>query len=115
MMTALPVIDVSGLTSTELVDRGRVAAQLGHACREIGFFYVVNHGIPEATRSAMFAASREFFALPVATKEQYSIKRSQHNRGYVALEGERLDERAARADYKEAFNIALELAPAILT
>src|SRR5580698_3405047 len=104
MMTELPVIDVLGLTSAELSDRARVAAQLGHACREIGFFYVVNHGIPEATRAAMFDASREFFALPVAAKEQYSIKRSPHNRGYVALEGERLDEGAPRADYKEAFN-----------
>jgi isopenicillin N synthase-like dioxygenase len=111
MMTALPVIDVSGLTSDELSARARVAAELGHACREIGFFYVVNHGISETTRAAMFAASREFFALPVAAKEQYSIKRSPHNRGYVALEGERLDEAAARADYKEAFNIGLELAP----
>jgi isopenicillin N synthase-like dioxygenase len=110
MMTELPVIDVWGLTSEELSTRERVAAQLGHACREIGFFYVVNHGIAETTRAAMFAAALEFFALPLATKEEYSIKRSPHNRGYVALEGERLDEAAARADYKEAFNIGLELA-----
>ena len=95
MMTALPVIDVSGLASDELSARARVASELGHACREIGFFYVVNHGIPETTRAAMFAASREFFALPVVAKEEYSIKRSPHNRGYVALEGERLDETAA--------------------
>ena len=110
MTTALPVIDVSGLASDELSARARVAAQLGHACREIGFFYVVNHGVAETTRAAMFAAAREFFALPVAAKEQYSIKRSPHNRGYIALEGERLDEAAARADYKEAFNVGLELA-----
>ncbi len=110
MTTALPVIDVSGLVSNELSARARAAAQLGHACREIGFFYVVKHGIPESTRDAMFAAAREFFALPVAAKEQYSIKRSPHNRGYIALEGERLDEAAPRADYKEAFNVGLELA-----
>jgi isopenicillin N synthase-like dioxygenase len=110
MMTALPVIDVSNLTSDDQSARARVAAQLGHACREVGFFYVVHHGVAESTRAAMFAAAREFFALPVADKEQYSIKRSPHNRGYIALEGERLDEAAARADYKEAFNVGLELA-----
>jgi len=110
MTTALPVIDVSDLASDEPSARARVAAQLGHACRAIGFFYVVNHGVADSTRAAMFAASREFFALPVAAKEQYSIKRSPHNRGYIALEGERLDEAAARADYKEAFNVGLELA-----
>jgi isopenicillin N synthase-like dioxygenase len=110
MMTALPIIDVSGLTSADHSARAAIAAELGHACREIGFFYVVNHGVADATRDGMFAAAREFFALPVAAKEEYSIKRSQHNRGYVALEGERLNEAAAPADYKEAFNIGLELA-----
>ena len=47
MMTELPVIDVSGLTSGEFSVRAGVAAELGHACREIGFFYVVNHGIAQ--------------------------------------------------------------------
>ncbi len=108
-MTQLPVIDVSGLRSSELSDRARVAAALGHACRETGFFYVVNHGIPEATRDSIFAAARAFFSLPIASKQQYSIKRSRHNRGYVALEAERLDESSAHSDYKEAFNVGLEL------
>jgi len=108
-MTQLPVIDVSGLRSSELSDRARVAAALGHACRETGFFYVVNHGIPEAARDSIFAAARAFFSLPIASKQEYSIKRSRHNRGYVALEAERLDESSARSDYKEAFNVGLEL------
>ena len=109
MIPALPVIDVSGLSASEISARAAVAAQLGHACREIGFFYVVNHGVPEATRDGIFAASREFFALPVTEKERCSIKLSEHNRGYVALEGERLNERTGSADYKEAFNVGLEL------
>jgi len=108
-MTQLPVIDVSGLRSSELSDRARVVAALGHACRETGFFYVVNHGIPETARDSIFAAARAFFSLPIASKSEYSIKRSRHNRGYVALDGERLDESSARSDYKEAFNVGLEL------
>jgi len=110
VITELPIVDVSGLNSPELSDRARVAAELGRACRETGFFYVVHHGIPEATRDAIFAASRAFFSLPLATKQEYSIKRSRHNRGYVALEGERLNEGALLSDYKEAFNVGLELA-----
>src|SRR5262249_28306828 len=39
-----------------------------------------------------------------------SITRSPHNRGYVGLEGERLDE-GKPADLKEAFNVGLDLAP----
>jgi isopenicillin N synthase-like dioxygenase len=109
-MPAIPVIDVSGLASSTLPVRSQVAAELGRACREIGFFYVTQHGIPQATRDAMFEASRVFFALPSAVKEECSIKRSPHNRGYVAMEGERLNEKSAQSDFKEAFNVGLELA-----
>jgi isopenicillin N synthase-like dioxygenase len=109
-MNALPVIDVSGLNSAKLSDRTAVAAELGRACREIGFFYVINHGVPDSLRDAIFAASRTFFSLPAAAKEKDSIKRSPHNRGYIAIEGERLDVGNALPDQKEAFNIGLELA-----
>jgi isopenicillin N synthase-like dioxygenase len=39
-----------------------------------------------------------------------SIMRSPHNRGYVAMEAERLDQASAVSDHKEAFNVGLELA-----
>jgi isopenicillin N synthase-like dioxygenase len=108
-MNSLPVIDVSGLNSRELSQRRRIAAELGRACREVGFFYIVNHGIPDSVRDVVFEAARTFFALPVAVKEEISIKRSPHNRGYIAIEGERLDVSAPLPDQKEAFNVGLEL------
>jgi isopenicillin N synthase-like dioxygenase len=108
---ALPVIDVSGLASSDLTDRAGVAAELGRACRGTGFFYVVNHGILDSQRDALFAAAQTFFAQPASEKDRLSIKRSPHNRGYVALQAERLDQSAAHSDYKEAFNIGLEMAP----
>jgi isopenicillin N synthase-like dioxygenase len=109
-MNSLPVIDVSGLSSSSLVERAAVAAELGRACREIGFFYVSNHGIPEALCDSVFSAAREFFSLPLETKERCSIKRSPYkDRGYVAMEDERLNVESGRPDYKEAFDMALEL------
>jgi isopenicillin N synthase-like dioxygenase len=110
-MDTIPVIDVSALASTEIATRCEVAAQLGAACRGIGFFYVANHGIADATREATFAAARNFFALPVETKEELSVKGLADVRGYVPLEKERLDEHAALSDYKEVFDVGLELAP----
>jgi len=109
-MNAPPAIDVSGLASSKLSERAKVAAELGRACRGIGFFYSVNHGVPETMRDALFGAAETFFALPVPAKEEFSIMRSPHNRGYVAIEQERLDQAAAHSDYKEAFNVGLELA-----
>ena len=110
-METVPVIDVSSLNSSKLSDRTAVAAELGRACRGIGFFFAANHGIPDSLREDLFSASRTFFALPLEKKNELSILRSPHDRGYVALKGERLDQTAAVADHKEAFNVGLELAP----
>jgi len=109
-MNTVPVIDVSGLNSSKLPERSFVAAELGRACRGIGFFFAAGHGIPDSLRDAVFAASRTFFALPEAEKNELSILRSPHDRGYVAIKGEKLDQTAAIADHKEAFNVGLEMA-----
>ncbi len=108
-MTGLPVIDVSGLRASDPAARAAVAAQLGAACRGVGFFYITGHGIADALLDSVFAAAHQFFALPEQVKLRQSIKLSPHNRGYVALGAERLDE-TAPPDHKEAFNIGLDLA-----
>ena len=107
-MTDIPIIDVSGLRAGTLADRQAVADLLGAACRQVGFFYVTGHGIAPAVATGIFAAAHDLFALPDTAKTEISIKRSQHNRGYVGLAAERLDETAS-PDQKEAFNIGLEL------
>jgi isopenicillin N synthase-like dioxygenase len=109
-MPDIPIVDVSGLSSSDLDARFQVAAELGRACREVGFFYVSGHGMTDAVRAGMFAAAHEFFAQPFEVKEAVSITRSPHNRGYAAIGSERLDQ-TAPVDQKEAFNIGLELAP----
>jgi len=109
-MTDIPIIDVSGLRSPAQASREAVAAELGAACRHVGFFYVTGHSIPPAIASGIFEAARTLFALPPEAKEALSIKRSPHNRGYVGIATERLDETAS-PDQKEAFNIGLELPP----
>ena len=115
-MANLPVIDISGLRSEHVADRRAVAAELGRASREIGFFYALGHGVAPETSAAVFAASRQFFDQPQAAKHALSIKRSDNDVGYIGLEDEQLDP-TAPADNKEAFNIGLELAadhPAIV-
>ena len=73
-------------------------------------FYVTGCGFPDLL-AQVFAAARAFFALPLDEKQQLSIKHSPHNRGYVEMEGERLQQ-GALPDRKEAFNIGLDLAAA---
>ena len=103
----LDIIDLTGLASGEQSAVRRVAAEIGRACRDVGFFYIRNHGVPEDLLSGIFDCSQAFFGAPGAEKEALSIKRSRHNRGYVGIATESLN--LVHADLKEAFNIGLDL------
>lgn len=107
-MDSLPIISIAGLRSPNKATRLATAHELGRACRDVGFFYAVHHGIPEAARAAAFAAGEHFFRLPLPKKQALSIMRSPHNRGYVAMADEKLNPDAG-ADLKEAFNIGPDL------
>ena len=85
-----------------------MAADLGRASREIGFFYAVGHGIEPAVLQQVFGQSRRFFGQPFPAKQALSIKRSDNDVGYIALGDEQLDPQGP-SDHKEAFNIGLEL------
>ena len=107
---SIPIISLADLRSDNPDLRRSLADALGHACREIGFFYVVDHGVPAALMTSVFAQSQRFFQLPLEHKQSLSIKRSSHNRGYIALSDERLNPQQG-ADCKEAFNIGVDLPP----
>jgi isopenicillin N synthase-like dioxygenase len=106
-MVGIPVIDIGPLVSNS-PDAGAVAATIGRACRETGFFYVVGHGIAPETVETVFAMSRAFFAQPLAAKEKAAFSGPSGNRGWIELGNEVLDPGTPH-DLKEAFNIGLEL------
>jgi isopenicillin N synthase-like dioxygenase len=106
----LPVVDVLPLLRGDDAGVRHVAAALGRACREIGFFYVSGHGGSDDLVTDLFAASRRFFALPLAAKKRVSITNALSNYGYVALGSETLDPDRP-GDAKEAFNIGRDLRP----
>ena len=63
----IPIIDVSALVAGT-AGRQAVAEQLGQACRESGFFYVVGHGVAEDLPQRLEDLSRQFFAQDVDAK-----------------------------------------------
>ena len=103
-MQTLPVIDIAGFGASEADQRRAVAARIGRACREVGFFVITGHGVPPELIADTFAASATFFAQPDATKRALAIGRLGSNRGYVGPGVEALDEKAG-PDQKEAFNL----------
>jgi isopenicillin N synthase-like dioxygenase len=103
----LPVIDMAPLLGDDAGSRRAVAAAIGAACRESGFFYAVGHGIPDALFHRLEAASRRFFALPPAVKMAIAMARGGRAwRGYFPVGGELT---SGRPDLKEGLYLGTEL------
>ncbi|KAH6824337.1 2-oxoglutarate and oxygenase superfamily protein [Perilla frutescens var. hirtella] len=66
----IPVIDMAGLYSGDASLRRRTAALIDDACREWGFFQVVNHGVSHELLARSREVWREFFQLPLAEKQK---------------------------------------------
>jgi len=63
----IPVIDMAALAGGT-PGRTRVAAEIGRACREHGFFYITGHGVDGGLQLRLEQLSREFFAQDVDSK-----------------------------------------------
>ncbi|XP_062192268.1 probable 2-oxoglutarate-dependent dioxygenase SLC1 [Phragmites australis] len=65
----LPVVDLASLRDP--AERAAVLETLDAACREYGFFQVVNHGVESEVSGGMLDVARRFFDLPFAERAQY--------------------------------------------
>jgi isopenicillin N synthase-like dioxygenase len=108
-MDSVPIIDVAPLRDGSAAGVATVAAAIGAAARDIGFFAIRNHGVPARTRAEMFAAAERFFALPLEQKRRISMERSAAYVGYAQLALEKLDP-ARPGDHKESFDMCRERA-----
>ena len=107
-MQAVPVIDVGALVGgSGSVDE--VAASLDQACRDVGFFVAVGHGIDPARLEDLLAAARSFFALPEEQKAEIEMARAGRAwRGWFPLGGELT---SGVPDGKEGIYFGEELPP----
>ncbi len=102
----LPVVDMSKFISGE--GKEEVAEALGRACRDVGFLYLVNHGMDQKKIDNMFALAKDFFALPIEVKNESHISHSKNHRGYFTLFDENTDPEKS-ADLKEGFDLSWDL------
>jgi isopenicillin N synthase-like dioxygenase len=107
--TELPIVDISGLLSSDPVAAQSAADNLGRAAREVGFCYISGHGIPPSVFADVLEASSRFFAQPIEEKMKVYIGKSRNHRGYVP-EGEEVFATGSK-DRKEAFDLAIDLPP----
>src|SRR5262245_1186468 len=102
----IPVIDVSKLVAGSSSSQP-VADQLGEACRESGFFYVVGHGVDMGLQDRLRDLSRQFFAQDVSTKLAIRMALGGRAwRGYFRV-GDELT--SGKPDQKEGLYFGAEL------
>jgi hypothetical protein len=109
-MQRVPIVDLQPLHAGTAAGIAQVAREIGAAARDIGFFAVTNHGVPEAAIDDLFAAAHAFFALPEAVKLETPIEASPHYLGYARMAFEKLDPNRP-GDAKESFNMGRERLP----
>jgi isopenicillin N synthase-like dioxygenase len=107
----VPIIDVSALIGSDATKKKETAMALRRACEDIGFFVVVNHGIPKEIVDACWRKTEEFFDSPMENKKLLiSPDAAKDPYGYSAFGGETLS--LGKTAEKEGEDAAKKEAPA---
>ncbi|CAK9782715.1 unnamed protein product [Cutaneotrichosporon oleaginosum] len=115
----IPIIDFDGFGD----GTGEISEDFYAACRDIGFAYLVNTGVPQDEVDAMFSWSKKFFELPYEVKmtAPHPPRGDQH-RGYSGVGVEQVSQmvfdearlhelRGKGADFKESFDMGSDHSP----
>jgi isopenicillin N synthase-like dioxygenase len=79
----IPVLDLGPCLASAPGALERTAADLREALEGVGFFLLVNHGVPRALIERTFAEARRFHAQPDEVK--MALRMNEHNNGYMAM------------------------------
>jgi isopenicillin N synthase-like dioxygenase len=105
----VPVIDIAPYLAGAPEGKRRVAAELDRACREVGFYVIVGHGVDPGLVQEIETVSRQFFDLPLSEKMKVHIGKVPGGVGYSAVGDVALASTRGEAtppDLNETFQIA---------
>jgi isopenicillin N synthase-like dioxygenase len=77
----IPVVDRSDYRAGAPSALSQVTAEPRHALQDVGFYFVINHGVPESRIAGAFDAARRFHEQPEEAK--LALRINQHNIGYL--------------------------------
>jgi isopenicillin N synthase-like dioxygenase len=107
----IPVIDVSQYFEGTRAERDKVAQAVDEACRELGLFTIVGHGIDTGLLETVSDLSRQFFDLSLEEKRRYQ---SPGGLGYCSIvnaEQALKISAISSGNLKESFNLRPDLKP----
>tara|TARA_B100002019_G_scaffold18557_1_gene14408 strand:+ start:655 stop:1668 length:1014 start_codon:yes stop_codon:yes gene_type:complete len=109
MSSSVPVLSLADYKNADDSIRASFLRKLGAAARDVGFFYLENHGLTQTEQEDIISLSKSFFALSEKEKQQVKMANSPHFRGYNQTHAEVT---AGALDFREQFDIMDEL-PAV--
>src|SRR5436190_19028664 len=83
--TEIPVLDVGPYLAGAPSPLETAAGELRFALENIGFFYLVGHGVPQPLIDRIFVETQRFHGRPLEEKMLLRLNRS--NNGYMPLRG----------------------------
>lgn len=86
-------------------ERAAFLCDLRNAARDIGFFYVIGHGIEDSFLREILAVTRRFFALPTEDKLAIEMVNLPHFRGYNRAGFEHT---RGKPDWREQLDVGAE-------
>ncbi len=104
----ISVVDLSGFVDGSPAERAAVGEAIDRACREIGFFMVVGHGVDARLISELHRAALAFFDLPLEDRLAVAMPEPGYPYGYSPVQAEALNRSLgsdAPPDLKETFNV----------
>lgn len=103
-VASLPILDFSQLQG-DSAQQQVFLDKLSAAARDVGFFYLINHGVDASLSAQVQQQARHFFALSEEARQQVSMIHSPHFRGYNRAGSERT---RSAPDWREQFDIGAE-------
>jgi isopenicillin N synthase-like dioxygenase len=103
----IPVIDLSH--ANDPAERADLARQVVSTAEQIGFMYVVGHGISRDILDGVFSMSEKFFDRPEEEKRKIHITKSNAFRGYLGLLEKGDTDPSFKGNNLEAFHCSEEV------
>jgi isopenicillin N synthase-like dioxygenase len=104
----VPVVDLTGFVGGSTEHRRSIGSDINRACRDVGFFSVVGHGVDDQIIVAAHEAALAFFDLPLADRLTAEKPNPSYPYGYSPFSKEALNRSlggVAVPDLKETYNV----------